>query len=313
MRHSSIAALLAAASTVAVAGVAKAELAYGITGTVGGLQLFSFDTASPGSPTIIGNLTGVLANQSIKAIDFRPSDGRLYALSTGINNGQPNSALSAAQLYTINLSTAAATPIGSGITLTGNTSGRVSMDFNPVVDRLRVVTGNNQNYRVNPSTGALVAQDTTLAYSSGDVRFGSVPLISGVAYTNNFAGATSTTMYVIDYNLDNLAHVGSIGGSPLSPNSGQMFSVGQSTQVTDTASAGFDISRSTGIAYLQTDIFEPTAAPDTLFSMDLGTGLITSIGTFGPLTNVLDISITIPEPTTLAAVGVLGLIALRRR
>jgi hypothetical protein len=78
----------------------------------------------------------------------------------------------------------AATAVGAGFTLTDNTASRFSVDFNPVVDRLRVVTGNGQNYRVHPVDGMLVAQDTSLRDGAD------TPLISGVAYSSHFAGAT---------------------------------------------------------------------------------------------------------------------------
>ena len=35
------------------------------------------------------------------------------------------------------------------------------VDFNPVVDRLRVVNAGNENFRVNPTNGSLAGDDGT--------------------------------------------------------------------------------------------------------------------------------------------------------
>jgi len=287
------------AALVAVAGSAHAETVYGITGLGGGVNLVSFDSATPGTVNTIGALTGVLGGQSVRAIDFRPANGALYAVST---------LGSAAQLYSVNLGTGALIPVGSGFTLGTTTSTRISMDFNPVVDRLRIVSGDAQNFRVNPNTGGLVLQDTNLVYDAGDPNFGASPLIAGAAYTNNVAGATTTTLYGYDYILDNLVTIGGVNGAP-SPNTGTLFTVGNSGFVTGTAGIGFDISSTSGIGYIQHD----SPGADSFYSVDLATGAHTAIGSFGTANNILDISVVIPGPGSLALVGMGGLLAARRR
>ena len=274
-----------------VATLAQAELIYGIT-TTGVLN--RFDSASAGTVTSIGAVSGVVAGQTLRGVDFRPSDGQLYAMS---------SSGAAAQLYTINLATGAATAIGAGLTLTGNTSTRISLDFNPVANALRVVTGGGQSYRVNANTGALILQDTSIATPAGVV-----PLISGVAYTNNVAGATSTTLYAYDFNLDNLGTIGGIGGVP-SPNTGVFNIVGNSGVVSGNAGAGFDISGATGIAYLSFDdlLGSPDIQPE-FYSMNLATGVVTQIGDFGTV-DLLDFSVQ-PIAVRVPIAGTLSLAAL---
>jgi hypothetical protein len=65
-----------------------------------------------------------------------------------------------------------------------------------------VVSDADQNLWLNPNDGTLAATDGTLAYAVGDSNAGANPNIVGAAYTNNFAGAISTTLYGIDSNLD---------------------------------------------------------------------------------------------------------------
>ena len=180
--------------------------------------LGSFDSATPGTVTGVVAISGLQPGESILALDCRPATGQIYGLG------------SASRLYTINPTTGAATQVGAAgaFTLSGNFFG---FDFNPVVDRIRVVSDLDQNLRLIPDTGALVGVgDTSLAYAAGDPNFGLNPNVVGAAYTNNVAGATTTTLFGIDSNLDILVRQGGINvppGSP-SPNGGQLFTVGVS-------------------------------------------------------------------------------------
>lgn len=67
----------------------------------------------------------------------------------------------------------------------------MGFDFNPTVDRIRLVTENEQNLRLHPETGMVAAVDGGI--NPGDRN------ITAAAYTNSFAGATSTTLYKIDF------------------------------------------------------------------------------------------------------------------
>jgi hypothetical protein len=132
---------------------------------------------------------------------------------------------STSRLYTINTTTAVATEVGVGPFSPGLTGTDFGFDFDPVADRVRVVSS-NRNLRLNPDTGIVEGTDTTLAYASGDPNFGATPFVVALGYTNNTAGATSTTAYGIDLSTGALARIGSPGGTPTSPNSGQLTTVG---------------------------------------------------------------------------------------
>ena len=269
---------------------------YGITTTNG---LFSFNSTTPGTITTPVAITGIVAGQTLAGADFRPATGQLYALGYNAADGS-------AQLYTIDLTTAVATPVGAGITLVaGIANNAFGFDFNPVVDRIRVIAGpnttaanNGANYRLNPNNGAIAGTDTNVAYAAGDVSFGSTPTIAAAAYTNNVSGAANTTLYAYNWSNDDLVRVGSVGGAPISPNTGQLFTVGDSSVVTNTRSLGFDISGATSVAYANLDT---TTANDFLFTVNLATGVVTNRGTIGAGIPVADISVGITPPATTLA------------
>src|SRR4051812_22850620 len=126
---------------------ARAEIIYGITASFDGAPqtLVQFDSASPATVTAVGPLTGLGPGQVAAAIDFRPATGQLYLGAGG----------SSAQLYTLNVNTAALTPVAPAFDPAGY--GYPSFDFDPVRDELRVLTSDpganpKTNARFNPTT-----------------------------------------------------------------------------------------------------------------------------------------------------------------
>ena len=268
--------------TVTISTSATAEPVFGVTTTN---SLVVFDSATPGTTVTLFPVTGLQPMESLLGIDIRPATGTLYGL------GSTN------RLYTISTTTGAATQVGAAgqFTLTGSVFG---FDFNPTVDRIRVVSNADQNIRLHPDTGALAGADSAL--NPGN------PNVVGAAYTNNFAGSTTTTLYDIDSGADAL-----FTQSP--PNAGTLNLVG-ALGVDTGELVGFDISGQTGFAYAS--LTAPTGAASQFYSINLGTGAATLIGTIGlgqTAFTLVDIAVPIgaavPEPTTLALVG-LGLVGL---
>ncbi len=293
---------------------AQAELIYGLTSSS---QLVSFDSASPGTASLVGSFSGLGSGQTLVGIDFRPLTGELYALGY---NGQTEFS----QLYTVNLATAALSTVGSGVTLTGSgVNPSFGFDFNPVADRLRIVTSADTNYRFNPSTGALAFTDTTLGYATGDPNQGANPFVVGAAYTNNFAGATSTTLYGLDAASSvRLITIGNVGGTPNSPNGGQLFTVGSSGFFLSGTLLGFDISATNGTGYVVGSLNAGSPGlngflPPTLFRVNLANGSLTSVGNTTGF-DVVDLAVfltPVPEPGAMAicAAGLVGAVAVARR
>jgi Domain of unknown function (DUF4394) len=209
--------------------------------------------------TNVATITGLSAGQTIVAIDFRPANNQLYGLafSTGL-----------VQLYKIDPTNAVATAVGSPVSVSpADTS--FSFGFDPVNDVARVISNTDENLRINPTTGVLIATDSSLTPSSDYV---------GVAYSNNFSGAAQTTLYSYDLLNNNLVTIGSFNGTPNSPNSGQVSVVGPSGVTADStqpANDGFDIG-SDGIGYLHL----VTAGNNSgLYTTNLTTGAVSLIGT----------------------------------
>ena len=187
-------------------------------------QLLRFDSSRPGEILGQTTITGLQTGETILGIDVRPATSELYGLgSTG-------------RLYVINAVTGSATqravltadPTDVTDPFTSLTGTNFAIDFNPVPDRLRIVSDGDQNLRVNPVTGAVIT-DGTLAYAVGDANAGANPDIADIAYANNVAGATSTTLYDIDRTLG-------VYATQNPPNSGTLNTAG-----TRIRSAGFDI------------------------------------------------------------------------
>ena len=209
-------------------------------------ELINFSSSDP---SVCGKrpITGLATGESIVGIDFRPEPPfmRLYALAdTG-------------QLYLIsNPGIGVATPVTPGPppTLQGTWFG---IDFDPLENRLRVVSDTEQNLRVDPDTGALVATDSDLVYAAGDPNAGSDPTIVATAYTSNFDGATSTRLYAIDPWLGVLVTEDPPGSGIITT----VASLGGLGGSLGGAVNGFDISGSTDIAYFATSGIVPEPVP----------------------------------------------------
>ena len=281
-------------AALATCSPAKAEP---LTLLDGPTQLRFIDSATPSTLQRTLTVTGMLAGETIAAIDYRPLDGTLYAIGFNVDE---------ARLYTINTTTGAATLVGSGpFDATFGAGGNPGMDFNPVVDRIRVTSNLNRNLRLNPLTGAIAGTDTNTAFAVGDVNAGNSNAPLSVAYSNNVAGAVTTTLYgIVSGNGPIVVTIGSVNGTPVSPNTGTMFTVGSTGTGGYTSSRqGFDISGSTGIAYAVMD------NNNTLYSINLATGAATVVGAFPAGTAIRDLSVgpAAAAIATASAVPVLGL------
>ena len=257
-----------------------------LVGLTSGNRLLFFDSATPGTVTKIITINTV-GSETLVGIDFRPLTGDLYALGPS------------GRQYVLNLTSGAATsPAGTATILTGT---RFGFDFNPTVDRIRVVTDADQNIRLNPDTGATAGTDTNLAVAATDVNNGANPNVVAVAYTNNFTGAGATVLYDIDSNLNALL-------VQSNPNGGTLNTVG-SLGVDTTDNVGLDISPATGFAYATLTVSGNTG----LYTINLGSGAATLVGTIATTAilgaeTVTDIAV--PTSTRLRNISTRGRVGL---
>lgn len=221
-------------------------------------QLVTFDLATPGTYESAVPISGLQGGENILGIDIRPADGRLYAVTD------------AERLYTLDSASGTATPVSSLIADAGDLSNPYAglvgtsfgVDFNPTVDRLRIVSDAQQNLRVNVDTGATIT----------DGALTGVANIVAAAYTQSFAGATTTQLFVLDSALDRLMLL-----NP--PNDGVLTPIGP-LGVSFGPMAAFDIAG--GQDGLSLAALQNGAAQSSLYQVNLATGAATAIANIGP-------------------------------
>jgi hypothetical protein len=224
--------------------VSSSATIYGVTTNN---QLVRFSATAPGTVTNVGTITGLQTGENILGIDFRPATGQLYGLG------------STSRLYVINKTTGAATSVGVLTTALNGTD--FGFDFNPTVDRIRIVSNTGQNLRVNPNDASAIVD--------GAIN-GAATQPTAAAYTNNFAGATTTTLYDIDATTDTLYQQ-----NPA--NSGTLTAVG-ALGVDFQSINGFDFFSGNNTAYAASIAGSGTSQ---LYTINLTTGAASLIGGIG--------------------------------
>ena len=277
-------ACLAACSTMMPEpeGAERAEKAVAVTASN---KLLKFNAGRPGRILATLNITGLQAGETLLGIDYRVAKDQLYALG------------SSGRLYTVNEDTAAATAVGSpfAVKLEGTQFG---FDFNPTVDRIRVVSNTGQNLRLHPDTGAVVDGNATLegvqtdgklAYAAGDVNFGKSPSTVGAAYSYNKADTKIITNFALDAATGALVTQGSREGvvPAVSPNTGQFFTVGSLGMTFNNAS--FDIQALSDVAFAA--LSSEGSMSSRWVTIDLKTGSAKSLGSIGGGERVVGIAL----------------------
>ncbi len=192
--------------TIAVADHIAAALGFEIDETGASvLHLATFHTNSPSSFLTDVKVTGVDAGDALTAIDQRPSTGVLYAAGAS------------GTLYTLVPATGVATKVGATNPLS-LTNVVTDMDFDPTTDQVRVI-GNFTNARLDPATGALVANETadsssqidSIAYSPSGTLYAYSIAVSHRARLVKIA--TPSTGAASSYTGTTLAFFGDVSGN----------------------------------------------------------------------------------------------------
>jgi hypothetical protein len=247
-------------------GVTRATPEVFFSGVTVDGKLIRFNINNPSMITVVTDpsrmiptdlITGLGANEYLVSVDFSPGPN-LYGL-TNLGN-----------LYSVNSSIADTTMLGALHADAADTSAPFSMLSGAAFDldfdltgaaSLRIVSDTGQNLRLSAMLPPSVITDPTLSSSSA------IDIV-GAAYTNNYIGATSTTLYAIDGTANRL-----LLESPR--NSGQLIPVGP-LGVTGKL-VGFDIGGGNNglvIAGMQ----RAGESFTRVYKIDLATGAATQIG-----------------------------------
>ena len=245
-------------------------------------QLLQFDSSTPGTTSGLVSISGIGAGFNLVGIDGRPSNNQIYGLAVSADPA-------ISRIYSLDRITGVATLASSlSAPITGGSYG---LDFNPVVDRLRVVSDTGQNYRINVDTGATTV-DGNLAFAANDPNAGTSPGVVASAYTNT-AGAATTTLYNLDLATQSL-----VIQNP--PNNGTLITVGSLNTIAF-PEASFDIDGSTNQAFAVLNGVE-------FSTIDLTSGAATYIGDISTPSNIIGIASisAVPEPTSIILLGLAG-------
>lgn len=231
---------------IADISVATPPISYDLVVLDSGGALRRLESRTPSLASVAVAGSGLAVGETLREIAFRPLNSLLYAIG------------SASNIYTVE--TSVATKISAAPLSTLPTSFNMGFAFDPVADKIRIVNDMNQNLVVDPTTGAIASVDTTLAYAPADSNVLATPSVVALAYTNQTAGAATTTLYGIDQALDILVTIPT-------PSSGLLTTVG-ALGVNASTITGFDIAPS-GIAF--------AAINNALYTIDLTTGAATAV------------------------------------
>ena len=228
-------------------------------------------TVNAGQPRLVQkrvSVTGLPAGESLVGIDYRVAKGVLFAVSRS------------GTVYTLDANTGVLKAV-SGKPLDKALEGDAfGVDFNPVADRIRVVSNTGQNLRLHPDTGGLASADPALAFAPGDAQAAFKPDVVAAGYTYNKTNDKLTTNYAIDRREGTLITQGTVEGvqPAVSPNTGQLRTVGP-LGTGPLVDAALDIADVTGAAFAAV---RTAAQPSTrLVWVDLASGKATFVGTVG--------------------------------
>src|SRR5258708_3799194 len=173
--------LTLAGALIASSLVANSAQAAGwIVGLVDGKSIVTIDPMS----RKVASKVDVKGAASILAIDVRPADGMLYGVASDGN------------IVTIDVKSGQAT-MKSKLSEALKAGVTVTVDFNPVADRMRLMGSDGTSLRVNVDDGK-VTVDGSHKYKDGDANAGKTPRVVAGAHTHPWKGTQATALSNID-------------------------------------------------------------------------------------------------------------------
>lgn len=250
------------------------------------MQLVQFRSTAPEQWLEVKPLSGLAAGERLLGIDFRVHKGVLYALADS------------GRVYTVDTDSGAASAVPGSLPVVGPKGSVFGFDFNPAADKLRVVSLEGQNLRLNPDNNATVdfdakmegvQADGALRFTDGDRMSGKAPRLLAAAYTYNKDNEKLTTNFALDASGALLMQGTREGVQPaVSPNLGVLYTVGM-LGTGELADATLDIADTDNqaLAAARTPV-DPTTR---LWRVDLDTGRATDLGRVGNGGGVLGMAI----------------------
>lgn len=239
---------IAAFATTALTLSLSAASAAPAIGLVGDKTLVMFDTET----LEVSGMMEVSGVDSLLGMDLRPSNNTIVGVTPEM------------VIVSIDPATGAATEMATMDTALPVADAPVIVDFNPMADKLRFMTGTT-NHRVDVDTGA-VTVDGSLDWQEGDMHVGEAPAIGAAAYMNSHGKPESTAMFDIDSTIVAVIQ-------QVSPNDGTLGAIGKLGIDAPEENYAFDIQTTAAMENMGWLVNGAT-----LYSVDLATGAATEVG-----------------------------------
>jgi hypothetical protein len=228
-----------------------------IIGLVDGKSIVIIDPAT----RKVTNKAEIRGAGPMLGIDVRPADGMVYGLAAD------------GTIVTLDPKTGQAMT-KSKLGEAWKTGVTTTFDFNPVADRLRLMSSDGVSFRINVDDGK-VTVDGSHKFKDGDVNAGKTPKVIAGAYSNSLKDKPkATTLYNIDATTGSLV-------TQVPPNDGVLNTVG-ALGMPLAAPVAFNI---VATAEDRNDAW--LASAGALHAVDLKTGKATMVGKIEGLSGTL--------------------------
>jgi len=157
-------------------------------------EFISIDHSAPPRLFVLERITGTpslldinFPNRRFIGMDWRVTNDMIYAVDD--NN----------RIYTVDVITQEVTLVSTASCNMNATVNFFGVDFDPTNGDLHIIRQDGRHWRIDPDSGDCTLVSRTLSYDPNDVNKGKTPRVAAIAYNNNLANATTTTLFGLDY------------------------------------------------------------------------------------------------------------------